>query len=168
MERPEVKKYIEELLTLMEVKAEVVFSEAGGHEIYTVSTDDSKILIGHQGETLRALNLVVRRAFESKIPEGELHFRIDINGYYADRDGKLVREARQLAERARLFKYDIDMRPLNPYERMIVHEALRDFGDIATESKGEGMARHIVVCYRPGGVAPTDPAAADPAATSGI
>lgn len=149
MLHPDVKTFIESLLARLGIAASVTVSDIAGHAVCTVSTDDSKILIGHQGETLRALNLIVRRAFESKLSEEELKFKIDVNGYYAERDSKVVREARQLAERARLFKYDIDMRPLNPYERMIVHEALRDFGDIVTESQGEGALRHIVICYRP-------------------
>jgi spoIIIJ-associated protein len=159
----DVQAFIESLLGLMQIKVDRVevvevglppgrAGGQGGHPVFTIVTEDSKILIGHQGETLRALNLIVRRAFEDKKPPEELKFRIDVNGYYADRDSKIVREARQLAERARLFKYDIDMRPLNPYERMIVHEALRDFGDITTESQGEGAVRHIVICYRPAGV----------------
>jgi spoIIIJ-associated protein len=156
MEHHDIKKFIEELLARMGVAFDRIdIAESGGHPVFSIATADSKVLIGHQGETLRALNLIMRRAFENTISAEELKFRIDVNGYYADRDGQLVREARLLAERARLFKYDVDMRPLNPYERMVVHEALRGFGDITTESKGEGALRHIVVCYRPGGAAPT-------------
>ncbi len=149
MEHPEIKTFIAGLLPLLGVAyTSIEVGESGGHEVFSIATDDAKALIGHQGETLQALNLIVRRAFENKLSEEELKFRIDVNGYYAERDQKLVREAHQLAERARLFKYDIDMRPLNPYERMIVHEALRDFPDITSESKGDGALRHIVIGYK--------------------
>lgn len=155
MKPPDAKTFLETLLTLTGVEASVEKSESAGHTVYVITTDDSKIMIGHQGETLRALNLLARRVFENaESPEGA-KFRIDVNGYYADREGRIIREARQLAERARLFKYDVDMRPLNPYERMVVHEALRDMDDVATESRGEGPTRHIVFVYRPGGTTPT-------------
>lgn len=148
------RAFLEALLQAMHIEVERI-DEMGDaeHRVFLVVTNDSQKLIGHQGETLRALNHLVRKAFEDKLPPEELHFRIDVNGYFADRDGRIVREARQLAERARLFKYDIDMRPLNPYERRIVHEALQDFPDIVTESRGEGTLRHIVICYKPGGTA---------------
>jgi spoIIIJ-associated protein len=163
MEPSDVKVFLEKLLGLMQVTVERIdVAESGGHPVYTIVSDDSKIIIGHQGETLRALNLIVRRAFEDKLPDEALKFRIDVNGYYAERDSKVVREALQLAERARLFKYDIDMRPLNPYERRLVHEALQGAPDVVTESRGDGALRHIVICYRPGGAAsaevkPTEP-----------
>jgi spoIIIJ-associated protein len=53
-----------------------------------------------------------------------------------------------LAQRARLFKHDVEMSPMNPYERLVVHELFAEDPEIVTESAGEGKFRHIVLKYR--------------------
>lgn len=52
-----------------------------------------------------------------------------------------------LAERARTFKHDVEMSPMSPYDRLIVHASLTGLPDIKTESLGEGQVRHIVIKY---------------------
>ena len=37
------------------------------------------------------------------------------------------------------------LRPMTPYERRIIHVALRDDKRVETASEGEGSARHVVV-----------------------
>ena len=56
--------------------------------------------------------------------------------------------ARMLAQRARLFKRDVEMSPMNPYERLVVHELFAEDPEIQTLSEGEGKFRHIVLKYR--------------------
>jgi spoIIIJ-associated protein len=59
-----------------------------------------------------------------------------------------VREnARMLAQRARLFKHDVEMSPMTSYERLVVHELFAEDPEIKTESAGEGKFRHIVLKY---------------------
>ena len=52
-----------------------------------------------------------------------------------------------MAERARYFKSSIDVEPMPPHERRIVHEFLSTMPDMKTESVGEGSKRHIVIKY---------------------
>ena len=39
----------------------------------------------------------------------------------------------------------VGLRPMTPYERRIIHIALRDDNRVETVSEGEGSARHVVV-----------------------
>jgi spoIIIJ-associated protein len=158
MQTPEIIAFIQGLLEKMGIaNARVEAGESAGHTVFSITTEDSAALIGHGGETLRALNHIVKRAFEGKDASEEPHFLIDVNGYHALQNKKIADEARQLAERARIFKHDVDMRPLNPYERMLVHEALKDMSELYTESAGEGPMRHVVIRY---GAKPSEPGSA--------
>lgn len=127
-------------------------SEAAGHTLFTIRTKDSGALIGTRGETLSALNHIVKKTLEGKDEKKEagkepFRFVIDVNGYHLKHIKMLESQAKMLAERARMFKYDIEMSPMSPYDRLIVHSALQGEAQITTASEGEGALRHIVVKY---------------------
>jgi spoIIIJ-associated protein len=146
MENDKVVAAINELLAKMGIESpQVSVSELAGNTLFAISTKDSGILIGSGGETLSALNHIVKKAFEK---EGEApKFMLDVNGYHAKHIKTLEHQARMLAERARMFKYDVEMSPMSAYDRLIVHASLSDLPGIATESKGEGKVRHVVIKY---------------------
>ncbi|MEK7526803.1 MAG: R3H domain-containing nucleic acid-binding protein, partial [Patescibacteria group bacterium] len=52
-----------------------------------------------------------------------------------------------MAERARSFKTNMELEPMSPYERMIIHSALESLPDIKTESVGFGRGRKVVIKY---------------------
>lgn len=151
MDKNTITDRIRELLEKLHVPIdEIKVSEAAGHTLFTIKTKDSGVLIGSRGETLHALNHVVKKSFEAAEGEKEeepFRFVIDVNGYHLKHIKMLEAQATMLAERARTFKYDIEMSPMSPYDRLIVHSALTDAPDIATESQGEGKVRHIVIRY---------------------
>lgn len=122
-------------------------TEIAGSTFFTIHTAESGKLIGSQGETLSALNHIVKKILEKEVPE-DAHFVIDVNGYNARRVKSLEDQARLVADRARTFRYDIEMSPMTAYERMIVHSTLKEMPDIETVSHGEGKMRHIVVRYK--------------------
>lgn len=126
---------------------EIMVSE-GARTVVNVSSPHSKELIGPGGETLRALNTLARRLAETKHGEDAAAFLIDINGYHEQKLEGVRANARMLAQRARLFKHDVDMPPLSPYERLVVHELFSEDPEIKTESAGEGKFRHIVLKYK--------------------
>ncbi len=146
----EVRRIIVDLLTVMGVDIEeVVVVGAEGQPVFEVRTKDSALLIGNQGERLKALNHLVKRIVERTLGRAEAsRFLLDVNGYQRKHLGEIRNRARMLAERARLFKYDVEMSPMNAYERMVVHAVFADDPDIKTESLGEGKFRRIVIRYR--------------------
>ena len=121
-------------------------SVVAGSTLFTIRTTESGKLIGNHGETLTALNHLVKRMLEDKLPD-DAHFSVDVNGYQERHIKSLEDQARLVAERARTFRYDVELSPMSPYERMIIHATLKDMPDIQTMSHGEGKLRHIVVRY---------------------
>ncbi len=128
--------------------------EIAGHTLFTIRTKDSGALIGARGETLNAINHIVKRTLENRSElDEDFRFVVDVNGYHLKHIKMLEAQANILAERARTFKYDIEMSPMSAYDRLIVHSALQGSPNIATESYGEGALRHIVIKYIPDAVA---------------
>lgn len=126
------------------------------HPLYTIYTNDSKQLIGPQGEHVRALNTVIKRMLEKQLGEEMPHFLIDVNGYHKKQIDELVQKATLLAERVRAFRSHVEMSPMNAYERMIVHATLAHDPEIETTSEGEGTFRHVVIRYKNKETTPTD------------
>ena len=121
-------------------------SEAAGSTIFTIRTAESGKLIGNNGETLSAVNHLVKKILEKALPR-DAHFVVDVNGYQQKKIKSLEDQARLVAERARTFHYDVELPPMTAYERMIIHSTLKEMSDIQTTSFGEGALRHIVVRY---------------------
>lgn len=145
-----LKNAVAELLRSLDVVVERI-SVVGAHRtVIAVESSDSKHLIGPNGEHLRALNTVARRLIETKHGEGAANFLIDVNGYHEEKMEIVRNNAKMLAQRARLFKHDVEMSPMSSYERLIVHELFAEDPEIKTESSGEGKFRHIVLKYKQG------------------
>lgn len=126
---------------------EVTIDEYEGDEgelILDITGDDLAVLIGRHGKTLEALQFVI-----SAITVRKIGFRfpviIDVEGYKNRQRQKLESLARSSANKAASQGRSIKLRPMTPYERRIIHVALRDDKRVDTASEGEGTGRHVVV-----------------------
>lgn len=151
MKPEETKNLITDLLTKLGVSFDSIEPKSlGRHTLYQVATKDSGVLIGNGGENLRALNYIARKLAErvpSETDEGP-SFLVDINGYQEKHIETIRSNAKMLAERAKLFKHDVEMSPMSAYERMIVHELFAEDSQVITESHGEGKYRRVVIKCR--------------------
>lgn len=143
-----LKQTISELLALIGLEVDDIAVMAGHRTVVALHSKDPQHLIGPHGEHLRALNTIARRLVETKHGEEAANFLIDANGYHEEKMETVRNSARMLAQRARLFKHDVEMSPMSPYERLVVHELFADDPEIETQSNGEGKFRHIVLKYR--------------------
>lgn len=150
-----LKSLVEELLTLLDVEVESVEVKTGhpgraGRTLIVVSSKDSKRLIGPHGEHLRSLNTIAKQIAQKKYGEEATSFLIDVNGYHEAQMERVRQNARMLAQRARLFKHDVEMSPMSAYERLVIHELFAEDPEIETQSAGEGKFRHVVLKYKSG------------------
>lgn len=127
--------------------------EIAGQKVLSISAPDGKALIGAHGDTVHALDYLVKRivehnrAKESDAGGEEPHFLIDVNDYRARQIRDLQTKALMMAERARSFQYDVELSPMSAYERLIVHTTLQGAPNVKTESHGEGRTRRVVIRY---------------------
>ena len=117
---------------------------------FAIESPNARHLLAREGEALKALNHLATKIVEKMIdPTSTTHPRVilDANGFEKKKIENLKTVAHMMAERARYFKSSIDVDPMPPHERRIIHEFLSEMSDIKTESVGEGMKRHIVIKY---------------------
>ena len=137
---------LQSILSFFDV-GEVTIDEYDGDEgelILDITGGDLAVLIGRHGKTLEALQILV-----SSITVRKIGYRypvvIDIEGYKSRQRQKIESIARSTANKAVNQNRSIELRPMTPYERRIVHISLRDDDRVSTASKGEGGDRHVVV-----------------------
>lgn len=147
MEPSLLKDFVADFLAKLGVETESIAVMTGHRTRVAVKAQDTS-LVGPGGEHLRALNTLAKRMVEAKHGEDAAAFLIDVNDHHESQLEKVRDAARALAQRARLFKHDVDMPPLSAYERLVVHELFAEDEDIETESAGEGKFRHIVLKYK--------------------
>ncbi len=118
-----------------------------GELILEINGGDLAILIGRHGHTLSSLQQVV-----SSYVAKHIGFRypvvVDIEGY-RDRHKNIVADiAQKAARRAKERGKSVSLKPMNAYERRLVHVALRDDDELETYSKGEDPYRFVVINFK--------------------
>jgi predicted RNA-binding protein Jag len=146
--------------------AGIAKEEVAGQIIFSIEAGEAgRSLIGQYGDTVHALDLLVKKMVEKKAaaktagmnadgsPDrplgglGEPMFLVDVNGYRTQKIKDLQSKALMMAERARSLQYDVELSPMSAYERLIVHTTLQGAANIKTESQGEGRNRRVVIKY---------------------
>ncbi len=117
--------------------------DLGGPE-FEIEGDDSGLLIGRRGGTLRALQFLVKFIVSRKL-ESRANISIDVEGYQARRYDSLANLANRVAQRVASSGRSVTLEPMPPNERRAVHMALADHPGVTTESTGMGDGRQVTV-----------------------
>ncbi len=122
-------------------------SEDLGGPIFEVEGEDSGLLIGRRGETLRALQFMVKFIAGRQLGE-RVNLMIDVEGYQQRRYDSLANLAQRVAQRVVDSRRSITLEPMPPNERRIIHMTLSEHASVTTESIGMGNDRQVVVRIR--------------------
>lgn len=109
-----------------------------------VEGEGSEALIGRNGEVIDAIQYVAAQSV-GRAEGGRRRVNVDANGYRARRERMLVELAERAAAEAVEFQEEIELDPMTPHDRRIVHMALKDRDDVVTRSEGEEPRRRLIV-----------------------
>lgn len=109
-----------------------------------LKTEEAPALIGQGGRTLIGLQQILSRILRKQIKE-PLYLDLDINQYKESKEKYLQDMAKETADLAALEKKEKFLPPMSAFERRVVHLALSERADVATESVGEGEDRRVAV-----------------------
>jgi len=99
-------------------------------------TEESRRLIGRDGETLEAIQFLLNRLLQAKDKDAEKVI-VDCEHYRSMREDRIVQRVRELADRVRITGRSLQLEPMNSYERRLVHNAFKDDPDVATWSPSD-------------------------------
>lgn len=115
----------------------------------TIEGKDMALLIGRRGQTLDSLQYLVSLVV-NKDHEDYIRVMLDTENYRVKREETLVKLAHKLAHKAKQYRKDITLEPMNPYERRIIHSALQNNAYVSTRSEGDEPFRKVVISLNKG------------------
>ena len=146
-----VREVLEEIVDALGLDAEVEVDRLDEVLTATVHGRDLGLFIGRHGQTIDAVqHLVFRIALARGASErGDLRVVVDAEGYRARRAEALQRQADEAAEDAVRLGRPVSLDAMTAGERKLVHEYLRERGDVETYSEGDEPDRRLVVAPLP-------------------
>lgn len=112
----------------------------------TLSGEGMGKLIGHRGETLDALQYLAGQVYNKESGQGGYRrVVLDSENYRRKRMDVLVTLGARLAEKAIRTGRRVELEPMNPYERRILHASLQNNSHVSTHSEGEEPNRFVVI-----------------------
>lgn len=145
------KTHLEKILSLLEIEASVSeesFDQSTVCYRIDCSEEDAKVLIGRKGQTLEAMQFLVRQMCRAVEGEEE-HFVLDVLDYRQRRKDSIIEKAKRAAVAVlNGEEEEYALPPMSAFERRIVHNYLHEhFPDLSSASDGQGTDRHIVISY---------------------
>lgn len=135
------------------VSIEIIVDKENDKEddlLYRVILDaeNNAIIIGKNGQTLRAISTVLKAAVNATFKR-RINVIIDVNHYKEDRYRKVKALARKEAMNVAKTHVDCELDPMPNDERKVIHQYLQNFKNVSTISIGEGPKRHLCIKYTP-------------------
>lgn len=144
----EAKDLLEKILLAMHFEDVTVIGNLEDNIIKLeakVSEKDTGIAIGKAGSTLDAIELIIRKAIDSR--RNNVRINIDINSYKKRRDEKIIDLAADTARKVQRSKKSWNLRYMNSYERRLAHEEISKYPNVSSHSEGNDPKRYVVVDY---------------------
>ncbi|HEV3046670.1 MAG TPA: R3H domain-containing nucleic acid-binding protein [Solirubrobacteraceae bacterium] len=139
-----LEEMLEEIAESLQLDVDVEVEDRKDVLCGRLEGEDVGLFIGRHGQTIDAVQHLAQRIV---FPEGPSSVRvvIDANGYRDRRADALRAEADEAAEQALGTGRPVELDPLPPFERRIVHEYLRERGGVETHSEGDEPERYLVI-----------------------
>ena len=151
------KAYIRSILKGLGIsECEVSFAEEeDGLAIELDCGEDYGVVIGRRGETLDAIQYLVR-LYMNKGKDNYKRVSINIGNYREKRAETLRELAKRNAAKVLRNGRNAVLDPMNPYERRIIHTTIQEIEGVESHSVGSDSERKVVITLAEG-VKPTNP-----------
>lgn len=140
----EVKKYLKEVIENLGLTVNFETSINDNLFEITMYSDNNPILIGKNGQTLKALETLARAKINMEWGISP-KISLDVENYKERRVEFLEKLAVRTAVEVRNSKIDATLDNMNSYERRVIHNKLTNFKGVSTTSEGEEPNRHVVI-----------------------
>lgn len=149
----QLSEVLDNILGLLLLEGSYEIEEADEAFLVSIDTKDAGRLIGARGESLEGLQLLVNQIMFRKaessakggVTSGQKRVILDVSGWRKQKMEELRVRAKEWSKQVLESKKELELEPMSPWQRRIVHMVIDELGDLSTESIGEGRDRHIVI-----------------------
>ena len=139
-----VRAILERIVEVLDVDASVDVDESERQITGTIQGEDVGRLIGRRGQTIDAIQFICYRAAQRGSTDRK-RVVVDAGGYRERRREQLEDQAERAAARALDRGKEIELEPMTPSERKVVHDYLAERSGIETFSEGDEPDRCVIV-----------------------
>lgn len=142
--REDALDFLEGLLDAMEADGDVAAEITDdGLVAAEITGGDGGLLIGTRGQTLEAMQELLRTVVQRQA-QTRVRVTLDVEGYRERRRDSVRRLAEQMAVRAEE-EGEVELEPMNSYERKIVHEVVASIDGVSSFSEGQEPRRRVLI-----------------------
>jgi spoIIIJ-associated protein len=139
-----LRAFLERVLDEMGLVGKIRITEDAEEMHAEISGEDLGILIGRRGQTIDAVEYLAGIAVFAGVHPRK-HVDLDAEGYKDRRRRQIEHTALRKADEAAKRGRPVQLTPMTPAERKIVHLALRGRRDVVTASQGREPNRSVVI-----------------------
>ena len=139
-----VSEILENILGLLGLEGSFDIENKEEGIFVSIETEDAGRLIGAQGQTLQALQLIINQIL-SKQTENPKRVVLDVANWRRSKEEELAHKARMWAAQVLESGKPMDLAPMPSWQRRIVHITIEGTQGVRSESVGEGEERHMVI-----------------------
>ncbi len=136
--------YLERLLDIADVDGDIDMDVENDRAVVAIVGDGLNALVGPNGTVLEALQELTRLAVVQQTGVRS-RLMLDIGGWRARRKAELAEIGTRTARRVLESGKPVQLAPMSPFERKIVHDAVARVAGVASESEGVEPERRVVV-----------------------
>jgi len=147
-----VAEWCERVIALAKLALEVRTEENETQIVVRLYGRDMRRLTEQHGELLDAIQVLANKAFVGRKVEKDIE--LDCGAFKGQRIEQLEQTARDVADRVRRDGREQLLPAMTPIERRIIHLALADDAEVATESRGDGFYKRVAIVPKESAAAP--------------
>ena len=141
-----IKDYISNLSNLMNIEINTEIRDVEDSYNVKLVSSNNAILIGKDGKTIASIQTMLRKSLEKEAHRA-IKVNVDVANYKEKNLRRKASEIKKIAYEVQKTKVDVELEPMNSYERREIHNMIDSIPNVTTESIGEGTSRHIVIKY---------------------
>lgn len=140
-----IVEFVSTLFKNMKLDCTLKISSSRDSLSILIGGEDSNLTIGYRGETLDAIQYITLLVANKPVRFAK-RLVIDAEGYREKRAATLTALSKKLASQAVKSGKAIELEPMNPFERRVIHTALQENPAVTTLSEGDEPNRFVVIC----------------------
>lgn len=143
----QIRQFIKELAKNMNIEINSEIRIEGDNINVLLVTDNNNIMIGKDGKTLNAIQIVLRQ-YMTGLNKFGLRLIVDVGNYKNKKLKNLEYQVRKICKEVLKTKVEVKLDPMNSYERRKVHSIVSEFESLESVSYGEDPNRYTVIKFK--------------------
>jgi len=146
-EREDIEARLRSFIATLEMDVEIDTECKDGSLYFNVHGKDQRYFLANKTEALRSLGFLLQTYLEHRYPDSKTQIKMDADHFHKEKENEINELAHAASAKLTKVGDQVTLDPLNPYDRRLVHIALKEIGNMESKSLGDGHYKRMVISY---------------------